>query len=121
VSSLIKAVIVGTALTLSASPDLLAQQAPTRPAGSPAQYNAIPTTRVKLGAPTLPGTRVPWVSEQQSRPQADVGPRLPEQVQPAVSKLDADEAPAPPNDVLIIPVTTILIVLLIVLIVVAAD
>jgi hypothetical protein len=116
VSSLIEAVIVGTALTLSATPNLSAQ-APTRPAGSSAQYNAIPTTRVKLGTPALPGTRVPWISEQRSRPQTDVGPRLPEHVQPAVSKLYADEAPAPANDVVIIPVTTILVVL----IVVAAD
>jgi hypothetical protein len=115
------AIVVGAALTLSVPPALSAQQTPPRPSAAPAQYNVIPPNRLRPGANLPPIRGTPWISEQQSPAGAERGPRLPEQVQPAVSKLYADDAPAPAGDVIIIPVTTILIVLLVVLIIVAAD
>jgi hypothetical protein len=113
---------VGLAL-LCAAPAVSAQAGPAL-AGSRSSFQSIPKHRVRIGTPNaLPGIRSPWISEQAPLAGADrpVGPRLPGMVQPAVSKLDADQPPAPADDVIIIPVTTILIALLVVLIVVAVD
>jgi hypothetical protein len=123
VFSPLKLSVVGLVLILGAAPAVSAQTAPTSSPRS--SLVPIPKSRVRIGTPNaLPGPRTqPWISERGSAPSAQPagGPRLPVMVQPAVARLDADQPPAPADDVLIIPVTTILIALLVVLIVVAVD
>jgi hypothetical protein len=117
VLSPLKVSVVGLALALCTAPAAVAQ------GGVRAPHVAIPKSKVQMGTPAPPALPVaPWISERQSGPPNTGGPRLPEIVQPAASQLAADEAtPAPPTDVLVIPVTTLVIVLLVILIVVAID